>query len=67
MKEVQKTFKDEKNNEEEDEYGDNVEKMEEAEKNLINEINIEEKNFRIEINEEMQIIKNINLEMKRKN
>ena len=35
MKEVQKTFKDDKNNEEEDEYGDNVEKMEEAEKNLI--------------------------------
>jgi hypothetical protein len=41
--------------------------MEEAKKNLINEINIEKKNFRIEINEEMQIIKNINLEMKRKN
>ena len=33
MKEVQKTFKDDKNNEEEDEYGDNVEKIEEAEKN----------------------------------
>ena len=35
MKEVQKTFKDDKNNEEEDEYGDNMEKMEETEKNLI--------------------------------
>ena len=32
MKEVQKTFKNE-NNEEEDEYGDNVEKIKEAEKN----------------------------------
>ena len=33
MKEVQKTLKDDKNNEEEDEYGDNVEKIKEAEKN----------------------------------
>ena len=65
MKEVQKTFKDEKNNEEEDEYGDNVEKMKEAEKNLINEINIEEKNFRIEINEQNDRIKKINTEIKR--
>ena len=30
-----KNVKDDKNNEEENEYGDNVEKMEEAEKNLI--------------------------------
>ena len=52
---------------EEDEYEGNIEKMEETEKNLINEINIEEKNFRTEINEEMQIIKNINNEIKRKN
>ena len=65
MKEVQKTFKDEKNDGEEDEYGDNVEKMEEAEKNLINEINIEEKNFRIEINEQNDRIKKINTDIKR--
>ena len=65
MKEVQKTFKDEKNDGEEDEYGDNVEKMEEVEKNLINEINIEEKNFRIEINEQNDRIKKINTDIKR--
>ena len=41
--------------------------MEEAEKNLINEINIEEKNFRIEINEETKLINNIQFEIKRKN
>ena len=67
MKEVQKNLQEEKEDKEEDDFDGNIEKMEEAEKNLINEINIEEKNFRIEINEEMQIIKNINLEMKRKN
>ena len=67
MKELQKNFQDEKNDKEEDEFEGNIEKMEEAEKNLINEINIEEKNFRIEINEETQTIKNINEEIKRKN
>ena len=65
MKEVQKTFKDEKSDGEEDEYGGDIEKMEEAEKNLINEINIEEKNFRMEINEQNERIKKINIDMKR--
>jgi hypothetical protein len=41
--------------------------MEEAEKNLINEINIEEKNFRMEINEEVLTMKNINNEIEKKN
>ena len=67
MKEVQKNLQEEKEGKEEDEYEGNIEKMEEIEKNLINEINIEEKNFRTEINEELQIIKNINNEIKRKN
>ena len=67
MKELHKNFQEEKDDKEEDEFEGNIEKMEEAEKNLINEINIEEKNFRIEINEEAQIIKNINEEIKRKN
>ena len=67
MKEVQKNLQEEKDDKEEDEYQGNLEKMEEAEKNLINEINIEEKNFRMEINEENQMIKNIEFEIKRKN
>jgi len=67
MKEVQKTLQEEKDDKEDDEYGGNVEKMEEAEKNLINEINLEEKNFRIEINEENKLINNIQNEIKRKN
>ena len=67
MKEVQKTLQEEKDDKEEDEYGGSIEKMEEAEKNLINEINIEEKNFRIEINEETKLINNIQFEIKRKN
>ena len=65
MKEVKKTFKDEKSDEEEDEYGGDVEKMEEAEKNLISEINIEEKNFRIEINEQNDRIKKLNTDIKK--
>ena len=65
MKEVQKTFKDEKSDGEEDEYGGDVEKMEEAEKNLINDINIEEKNFRMEINEQNERIKKINIDIKK--
>ena len=67
MKEVQKNLQEEKEEKEEDEFDGNIEKMEEAEKNLINEINIEEKNFRIEINEEVQVMKNINNEINRKN
>ena len=67
MKEDQKTLQEEKDDKEEDEYGGSIEKMEEAEKNLINEINIEEKNFRIEINEETKLINNIQFEIKRKN
>ena len=63
MKEVQKNLQEEKEEKEEDEFDGNIEKMEEAEKNLINEINIEEKDFRIEINEENQVIKNINNEI----
>ena len=59
MKEVKKTFKDEKSDDEDDEFGGDVEKMEEAEKNLINEINIEEKNFRMEINEQNDRMKKI--------
>ena len=65
MKEVQKTFKDEKSNQEEDEFGDDLEKMEDAEKNLISEINIEEKNFRMEINEQRDRINKINTDIKR--
>ena len=65
MKEVQKTLKEEKSEEEEDEFGDDIEKMEEAEKNLINEINIEEKNFRIEINEQIDRINRINTDIKK--
>ena len=63
MKEVQKTFKDEKSDEEEDEFGGDINKMEEAEKNLIDEINIEEKNFRMEINEQNDRIKKIRANM----
>ena len=65
MKEVQKTFKDEKSDGEEDEFGDDLEKMEDAEKNLINEINIEEKNFRMEINEQRDKINQINTDIKK--
>ena len=65
QQELHKNFQEEKEDKEEDEFEGNIEKMEEAEKNLINEINIEEKNFRIEINEEAQIIKNINEEIKK--
>lgn len=60
MKEVQKTSKDEKSDGEEDDYGSDVEKMQEVEKNIINEINIEEKNYRTEINEQLDIIKKLN-------
>ena len=42
-----------------------MEKIEEVEKNLINEINIEEKNFRIEINEQSDRIKKLNVDIKR--
>ena len=65
MKEVKKTFKDDKSDEEEDEFGGDVEKMEEAEKNLINEINIEEKNFRMEINEQNDRLKKLNIDIKK--
>ena len=67
MKEVQKNLQEEKEEKEEDEFDGNIEKMEEAEKNLINEINIEEKNFRMEINEEVLTMKNINNEIEKKN
>ena len=63
MKEVQKTFKDEKSDGEEDEFGGDVNKMEEVEKNLIDEINIEEKNFRMEINEQNDRIKKLRIDM----
>jgi len=59
MKEVQKTSKDEKSDDEEDDYGSDVEKMKEVEKNIINEINIEEKNYRTEINEQNDVIKKL--------
>ena len=62
MKEVQK---DEKSDGEEDEFGGDLEKMEEAEKNLINEINMEEKNFRIEINEQNDRIKQLKVDIKK--
>ena len=65
MKEVQKTFKDEKSDDEGDEFGGDVEKMEEAERNLINQINIEEKNFRIEINEQADRIKKLSTDIKK--
>ena len=54
-----------KSDEEEDEFGGDIEKLEEAEKNLINEINIEEKNFRMEINEQKDIIQKININIKK--
>ena len=62
MKEVQK---DEKSDGEEDEYGGDLEKMDEAEKNLINQINAEEKNFRIEINEQNDRIKQLKVDINR--
>ena len=65
MKEVKKTLNDEKSDEEDDEFGGDIEKMEEKEKNLINEINIEEKNFRMEINEQNDIMKKINVDIKK--
>jgi hypothetical protein len=56
LKEVQK-----KEKAEEYEFdGEDLAKMEEIEKNLIEQINSEEKNFRIEINEQNDIIRNIN-------
>ena len=65
MKEIKKNSKEEKNDEEEDDFGGNVELMEEAEKNLINEINIEEKNYRAEINAQSDVIKKINTDIKK--
>ena len=56
LKEVQKK---EKVEEYEYDWGD-LGKMEEIEKNLIEQINIEEKNFRIKINEQNDIMRNIN-------
>jgi chromosome segregation ATPase len=67
MKEVQKTSKEEKSDGEEDDYGSDVEKMKEVEKNIINEINIEEKNYRTEINEQMDIIKKLNADISKVN
>jgi hypothetical protein len=66
MKEVEKKLKmDKKDNMEvgevEDEYENfDLDKMEEFENNLINEINLEEKCFRTKINEQNDIIKAIN-------
>lgn len=62
MKEVQKNMKEENNigEAEENEGEGDITKMEEIEKNLIEQINIEEKNFRIEINEQNDIMANIN-------
>ena len=63
VKAEKKTFKEEKENWDIKEFGENLEEMEEAEKNIINAINIEEKNYRIEINEQNEIIKKINIDI----